>query len=124
MLISLSLPAFAQDFYNVKFIKNYDGDTFTFDLGSGLPDLFRTIPVRLYGIDTPEIKSRTKAATDARDFAHNEITNAKQVNLVECSKDKYFRILCKIQYDGKDLTTELLNRDMGYAYYGGKKQAY
>jgi len=126
ILCGMFQSAFAQDFNNVKFIRNHDGDTFVFDLGCGLPDLFRTMPLRLYGIDTPEVG--TKNACEkvkgllVRDFAKNELTSAKQINLVDCSKDKYFRILCRVNYDGKDLTNELLNRNYGYAYFGEKKK--
>lgn len=119
-------PAFAHDFNNVKFIRNYDGDTIYFDLGNNLPDLFRYTPIRLYGIDTPEIKAKcedehTNALT-AKSFVYNELSKAKQINLVECKKDKYFRIDCRVNYDGKDLTKELLQRGYGYEYYGGKKK--
>lgn len=125
-LCLLCLPVFAQDFNNVKFIKNHDGDTFTFDLGTNLPELFREMPLRLYGIDTPEIVTKNNnekiKAVQARDFAKKELMLAKQINLVNCGKDKYFRINCRINYDGKDLTTELLNHNLGYPYFGGTKQ--
>ena len=129
----LMLPVFAQDFdrnvfnnfVNVKFIRNHDGDTFVFDLGNNLPDLFRTMPVRLYGIDTPEVGTKNlaekAAGIKARDFVTYEMKSAHKISLVECSKDKYFRLLCRVDYDGKDLTTELINRGYGYAYYGDKK---
>lgn len=120
-------PVFAEDFNNVKFLKNHDGDTFTFDLGNNLPELFRTMPLRLYGIDTPEVGTKNlcekQKGVIVRDFAHNELINAKQINLVDCSKDKYFRILCRVSYDGKDLTNELLQRGYGYEYYGKKKKS-
>lgn len=80
------------------------------------------MPLRLYGIDTPEIKSKNPKAYIARDFVKNELSAAKQINLVSCKDDKYFRINCSINYDGKDLTMELLNRGLGYPYYGGKKR--
>ena len=113
------------DFINVKYIRNHDGDTIIFDLGNNIPEPFRYGVVRLYGIDTPEVSTKNtnekRAGIIARDFAHNELVNAKQINLTECSKDKYFRILCRVKYDNKDLTIELLNHGYGYAYYGDKK---
>jgi endonuclease YncB( thermonuclease family) len=123
LLIFLLLisPVFAQDFTNVKYLNNYDGDTVTFDLGSDLPNLFRYIPVRLYGVDTPEIKSGNPTAFIAKDFVKNEMINAHKINLTNCKGDKYFRIDCKVIYDSKDLTSELLKRNYGYEYYGGKK---
>lgn len=126
MLCSIIQTALAQDFKNVKFIRNHDGDTFVFDLGMSLPDLFRTMPLRLYGIDTPEVGTKNSCEKAkgllVRDFARNELQSAKQINLINCSKDKYFRILCSVDYDGKDLTTELLKRNYGYEYYGDKKK--
>lgn len=119
-------PVFAQDFNNVKFIRNHDGDTFIFDLGCNVPELFREMPLRLYGIDTPEVRTKNQAEKAkgliVKEFAHNELANAKQINLINCGKDKYFRINCRVNYDGKDLTTELLKRGYGYEYYGGKKK--
>lgn len=122
ILLLLASPTLAQDFNNVKYLFNYDGDTIKFDLGTNLPDLFRYMPLRLYGIDTPEIKSKNINAFVARDFVKSELSNAKQINLCECKDDKYFRINCRVNYDNKDLTQELLKRKLGYEYYGGKKK--
>lgn len=126
IVLITAMIANAQDFNNVKYIRNHDGDTFTFDLGASLPPLFREMPLRLYGIDTPEIvtknpKEKAKAIL-ARDFAKNQLIKAKQINLVQCGKDKYFRINCRVNYDGNDLTNELLKHNYGYAYFGEKKK--
>lgn len=127
-LIVFALPACCQDFRGVKYIKNYDGDTYTFDLGEGVPELFRTMPLRLYGIDTPEMRAKNpqekEKAVQAKNFGQSELVGAKQIDLVNCKDDKYFRILCSVNYDGKDLTGELLKRNMGYPYYGGKKESF
>ena len=118
---------YAQDFNDVKYIRNYDGDTLNFDLGDDIPQLFRKMPLRLYGIDTPEIKAKSEIertkAIEVRDFVTQEMKNAKRIDLLDCSKGKYFRILCNVSYDGKNLTNELLKRKMGYEYFGGKKLA-
>ncbi len=118
--------AFATDFNNVKYLSNYDGDTIRFDLCGDYPYLFRFMPMRLYGIDTPEIKTHDKAekraALKAKNFVKKELSNAKVINLKNCKKDKFFRLLCCVEYDKKDLTQELLKRNYGYAYYGKRKQ--
>lgn len=115
----------SQDFYDVRMLRNHDGDTMVFNLPN-LPPLFSTMPVRLYGIDTPEIISKDPCEVSegikARNFVHDELIKAKSINLTGCTKDKYFRLLCSVKYDTKDLTTELLNKNMGYAYYGDKKK--
>lgn len=51
-----------------------------------------------------------------------ELSTSKIIILKDCKRDKYFRILARIDYDGKDLTTELLSRGYGYAYYGDTKK--
>ena len=113
ILLSLN-SAWADNFENVKFIRNHDGDTFVFDLGQNLPEIFREMPLRLYGIDTPEVGTKNQCEKAkglvVRDFARGELQTAKQINLVDCGKDKYFRINCRVNYDGKDLTNELLKR--------------
>jgi hypothetical protein len=42
----------------VKFIKNYDGDTITFNIPNVHPLLGEKITVRVSGVDTPEIKTK------------------------------------------------------------------
>ena len=125
LLITYSITAQAEDFYNVKYISNYDGDTINFDLGENLPNIFRYIPLRLYGIDTPEIKTKNIEekikAQCAKDFVKNELINSQEINLINCKKDKYFRINCSVIYDGKNLTEILLKNNLGYQYYGGHK---
>lgn len=125
ILISTAL---ADDFYNVKYRSNYDGDTINFDIGSKFLPIFRYMPLRLYGIDTPEIKTKDEKekarALKAKYFVKKELTNAKTIDLKDCTKDKYFRLNCRVVYDNKDLTDELLKRNYGYKYFGGKKQSF
>ena len=81
--------------------------------------------LRLYGIDTPELSSKNKKerrrALKAKKFVQQKLKGAKMINLKDCRKDKYFRLNCRVEYDNKDLTKELLKRHYGYEYYGGKK---
>ena len=116
----------ADDLNNVKYLSNYDGDTIRFDIQGDYPKIFRFMPLRLYGIDTPEIRTKDenerRIANRAKNFVKKELKKAKNINLKGCKKDKYFRLLCRVEYDNKDLTTELLKRRYGCEYYGGKKQ--
>ena len=126
ILLNLNLQALSADFNNVKFIKNHDGDTMIFDLGANLPNIFRFIPVRLYGIDTPEVSTKNQAEKArglmVQKFVNYSLSNSQFISLVNCKDDKYFRLNCTVIYDNKNLTTELLNRGFGYAYFGGTKQ--
>lgn len=127
LILFLSIyPVSAENITNAVYSDNYDGDTVSFNI-SNLPDVFgKNIPVRVYGIDTPEIKSKNKCEKEkalvVQKFVRDELSNAKIIILEDCQRDKYFRILAKIKYDSKDLTTELLKHNYGYEYYGETKK--
>ena len=62
----------SNDFTNSKYIKNYDGDTVTFDLSNCNRLVFcNNILVRIANIDTPEIRSKNKCEKDLALFAKN-----------------------------------------------------
>ena len=67
-LFLLTKATYANNFYNVEYIKNYDGDTITFDLGYLCShDIFcKNISIRVDGVDTPEIKTRRLKRTRVR----------------------------------------------------------
>lgn len=110
----------------VDFVRNYDGDTITFLVPNIHPLLGRDISVRVFGLDTPEIKTNDycegKAAKRARDFVKEKLTNAFRIDLQDVKRDKYFRILAKVNYDGRDLSEILLKEKLAYPYFGKTKQ--
>jgi len=114
------------NFENVKFKKNYDGDTATFDIDSVHPMLGKNAKIRVRGIDTPEIRGSDKCEKDlaraAKRLVKSELKNAKKVTLSNCGKGKYFRLVCDINYDGKNLKTILFKNKLAYSYEGGKKR--
>lgn len=58
ILLSLNTHANAEDITNAQYLGNYDGDTVSFNIPN-VPDVFgKNISVRVYGIDTPEKKSK------------------------------------------------------------------
>lgn len=109
----------------VKLVKNYDADTITFRLPN-TTEFFSTMSVRVYGLDTPEIRGKTdcekELAKSAKEFVKSELEKAKVISLKNVQGDKYFRLLANVEYDGKDLTKELLSRGLAYEYFGDKKQ--
>ncbi len=110
---------------NVKYVKNYDGDTITFNISYLHPIIGENISVRVNGIDTPEIKGRCeKEKIDARivkTFVNSELKNAKTIDLVNINREKYFRILADVIYDGKNLKQELIKNGLAIEYNGGTK---
>lgn len=115
----------AQALQNVSVASVYDGDTFKINLNCSLAVYCEKVPVRVLGVDCPEIKGKTKRekalAQKAKAFTKAFLQNGP-VSLTDCSRDKYFRLLCSVTNGlGQNLAEELINRDLGYRYDGGKK---
>lgn len=114
-----------QTFEDVSIASIYDGDTFKINLNCSLAVYCEKVPVRVRGVDTPEIKGKTprekNLAQKAKEFT-KEFLSVAPVSLSNCGRDKYFRLLCDVTNgEGKDLARELIKRDLGYSYQGGTK---
>ena len=110
---------------NVSVVSVYDGDTFKINLNCSLAVYCEKVPVRVLGVDCPEIKGKTEKekqlAQKAKAFTKNFLDNGP-ISLTNCSRDKYFRLLCEVKNSqGQNLADELIKRDLGYKYYGGTK---
>jgi len=110
---------------DVSVVSVYDGDTFKINLNCSLAVYCEKMPVRVLGVDCPEIKGKTEKekqlARKAKAFTKDFLANGP-ISLTECSRDKYFRLLCKVKNaQGQNLADELIKRDLGYPYYGGTK---
>ena len=107
----------------------YDGDTVTLIIP--IKDSYYKMKCRLYGIDTPEKRTKDdfekKCAIIARDRMI-ELIHEKVV-WIECIDwDKYGRLLANIYLkksdmkNGKDSVNNLMiSENMAYGYEGGKK---
>ena len=111
-----------------KVISVYDGDTFRVDIDSLPPIVGKNIPIRLNGVDTPEIRGKCKyekdLALEARDFVRNKLANAKEIKLTKLQRGKYFRVVADVYVDGVSLEQELLENKLAYKYTGGKKSSW
>ena len=111
-----------------KVISVYDGDTFRVDIDSLPPIVGKNIPIRLNGVDTPEIRGKCKYEKDlaikARDFVRNKLANAKEIKLNNLQRGKYFRVVANVMVDGVNLEQELLDNELAYNYTGGKKSSW
>jgi|TARA_B000000477_G_scaffold119857_1_gene120700 micrococcal nuclease len=125
----LSLNTYAAKQYGSvtvsKVISVYDGDTFRVNIDSLPPIVGKNIPVRLEGVDTPEINGKCQyekdLALEARDFVRSKLSNAVEILLNDLQRGKYFRIVAKVYIDGVSLEEELLQNGLAYQYNGGKK---
>ncbi len=115
----------AQNFRCVKFIKNYDGDTLTVTLPQVHSLFGQKIPVRVRGVDTPELGGplpcEKQAARAAKNLTQNQLKNANRIDLSKIGRDKYFRVLADVIYDGKNLGEIILKNNLAYPYEGKKK---
>ena len=111
-----------------KVISVYDGDTFRVDIDSLPPIVGKNIPIRLNGVDTPEIQGKCQYEKDlalkARDFVRNKLANAKEIKLTKLQRGKYFRVVADVRIDGVSLEQELLDNALAYKYTGGKKSSW
>jgi len=135
LVITLCLGAFvvqaATEYGSVtvsKVISVYDGDTFRVNIGSLPPIVGKNIPIRLEGVDTPEIQGKCQYEKDlaikARDFVRSKLDNAKEIMLNNLQRGKYFRIVADVTVDGVSLEKELLENKLAYKYSGGKKSSW
>ncbi len=128
----LSLNTYAAKQYGSvtvsKIISVYDGDTFRVNIDSLPPLIGKNIPVRLEGVDTPEINGKCQYEKDlalkARDFVRRKLFNATEIKLNDLQRGKYFRIVAKVYIDGVSLEEELLQNGLAYQYNGGKKSSW
>lgn len=123
-----SVPGHAQvyfDFDQAVYHTCYDGDTCMMSL-PGIHPLFGDhIPVRLAGIDTPEMKGQCERekqlARQARDLVRLALSGAGAIHLRKASRDKYFRIDARVMADGQDLSQILITHGLAVPYDGGTK---
>lgn len=102
----------------VTYLSNYDGDTVTVMVEVfPVPKTFMKVSVRLFGIDTPEIRGKCdeeKAmAVKARKFVQDALDGAKSITMKVIGKGKYGRVIALLYYDEQDLSSALI--DEGYA---------
>lgn len=113
------------DFDQAVYHTCYDGDTCMMSL-PGIHPLFGDhLPVRLAGIDTPEMKGQCERekqlARQARDVVRSALSQADTIHLRNASRDKYFRIDARVIANGQDLSAVLIEQGLAVPYDGGTK---
>jgi micrococcal nuclease len=97
--LSTSL-AQASNFYDVKYVDNYDGDTITVNIPYVRPLIGDRIKVRVRGIDTAEIKGaceqEIQSALSIRDRVKSLLINAEQIDLMNVERGSFFRIIADV----------------------------
>ena len=103
----------------------YDGDSFRATLRCEIPLFCHDTPVRIAGIDTPEIRGKCPAERNAAREAKRRLIEllqeAERVDLQTCSREKFGRLLCRVKVDGVDVGDVLVFEGHARDYGGGKR---
>ena len=104
-----------------------DGDTIELktDEESGLI-AYLGYNIRLLGIDTPELHSKSKCekqlATNAKKYLEQLLKPDTPIKIINPKWDKYGgRINAYIEVGGENITKKLIKEGYGIEYYGDKK---
>ena len=113
--------------YSCKVTRVVDGDTVDVILDLGFSILHKC-RVRLYGIDTPESRTRNKdekiRGKLAAKFLKQAIDNGKKIILrskLKDSKGKYGRVLGEIVVDDININVSMIENYLAVAYFGQSK---
>lgn len=104
-----------------------DGDTVHVDVNvSNCPEvLCKDLPIRLDGINTPEIHSLNAVEKRYAVMAKNELIafiNRGEFKIYNCTRDKFFRIDCSIvDNNNNDYSKLILDKQLAMPYHGEKK---
>lgn len=103
----------------------YDGDTFTVNIKEYPPIIGNRIPIRVNGIDTPEMRGKCvkeKAlAREAKQLTVSLLRAAKTIELKNIQRGKYFRIVADVYADNQNLAYILIKNKLAVKYDGGTK---
>lgn len=104
--------------YDAKVVSIYDGDTVRCDIDLGFGIIMRKQKIRLFGVNTPEIRGESKQeGYKVRDYVREEILE-KDIELftIKDKTGKYGRLLGVIKYGDKCLNQDLLDKKMAIKF--------
>jgi len=103
----------------------YDADTFRVNIKEWPDIIGKRVPIRVIGVDAPEIRGKCQAekvaARKAKQFTVAALRSGKVIELRNIKRGKYFRILANVYIDGKNLSNKLIRAGHGRFYSGGKR---
>lgn len=111
--------------YNAEVVSVYDGDSITVLLDLGMKMTVKA-SCRLFGLDTPEIRSKVAGEKEVANKAKDRVKSlvlGKNVVVQSVQKpDKYGRLLVKVwTEEGLCLNDLLIEEKLAIAYDGGPK---
>ena len=114
--------------YACKPVRVIDGDSVDVCIDLGF-DISFTSSVRLYGVDTPESRTRDpeekKCGLLAKKFLEEAVKNGKNI-IIRTQKDekgKFGRVLGSLIIDGTNINHKMIEENLAVAYYGQSKDS-
>jgi micrococcal nuclease len=112
-------------YYNAQVQKIVDGDTFDVLIDLGF-ETFRKARVRLYGVNTPESRTKNleekKMGLAAKEFTDQWITavnNKVKIETILDKNEKYGRVLARVWNEkGACLNSDIVASGLAREYYG------
>ncbi|CZF85390.1 thermonuclease family protein [Grimontia marina] len=106
----------------------YDADTFRVNIDGWPAIVGQHVPVRVKGVDAPEIRGKCKTekhlARVAKQFTVEQLRTAKEIRLTNIERGKYFRLLADVEIDGQLLADKLIKAGIARPYQGGKRETW
>lgn len=105
--------------YNATVQRVVDGDTIVLDIDLGFTIHWKS-SCRLWGINTPELKSKDSATRDqalkAKQYLIDNLPIGSIVNINSKSLDKYGRPLVEVFFNEVNINQDLLNKELAVKY--------
>jgi len=117
------LKKFVPNIKYARVISCYDGDTITIGVKNYSGQY--KFPLRLHGIDTPEIRGGGDIEKAAAIIVKNKLTEKildKIIEIRDLGYDKYGRLLGHIYFKGEHINKWLIDDKYAVEYHGGTKQ--
>ena len=113
--------------YKAKVVKIIDGDTIDVDIDVGFDIIIAKQRIRLYGIDTPESRTRDKEekfyGNISKQFLNDYCPKGSYITLRTHldKKGKFGRILGEIIVNRVNLNEQMIEENLAVAYHGQSK---
>ena len=114
--------------YKVKIRRIVDGDTVDVDIDLGFNMILSKQRIRLYGIDTPESRTRDKEEKFygklSAKFLKEQCKNSSEIFLKTYldKKGKFGRILGELIVEGVNINKMMIEKYMAVEYHGQSKE--
>lgn len=104
--------------YKAIVVEIYDGDSVTVDIDLGFNNWIKNMKLRLYGVDTPELRGdeRSDGLISKQYMIDNVLGKEVIVQTIKDKKEKYGRYLAVIWLNDININEKLLEEGLAEPY--------